>query len=101
MILERQKVLRASGTVHVSHARHRSTRKMQCHRYAVLFRHVADLMRLEDATGGCKVRLNLAHRMSFAEDPERLLQINIFSSENRSRTLIGDLFEQIGVHPRN
>src|SRR5215472_16766654 len=101
MILERQKVLRCRRAMHASHAAYRRSSEVQCHRHAIFLSQVSDLVRLENAAGSREVRMDLADRMFFAKDFEWLFQIDVLSSEDRSRTLVGNLFEQIGVHPRN
>src|SRR6267143_5045741 len=101
MVLKRQKVLGCSRTVHVRHAGDRGAGKVQSHGDAVLLGHVADLVRLEDTAGCSEVRLNLADGMLVTKYSERLFQVDVLSREDRSRTLVRNLFEQIGVHPRN
>src|SRR5260221_1577819 len=82
VMLHRQKILGRRGTVHVRHATNRSSRKVHCHRHAKFLRHVADLVRLENSARRCKVRMDLANGVVFAQHAKRFLQINILAREN-------------------
>ena len=74
---------------------------MHRHRHAVLFSHIADLVRLQNPTRSSQIRMNFAHRMFLAQHLERLFQINVLAGENRSRRLIRNLLQEIGISPRN
>ena len=67
----------------------------------MFFREVANFVRLQYPPRGRQVGLNLADGMALAEHPEGFFQIDVFAGQDGSGALVRDLFQQIGVHPRN
>ena len=85
--------------MHVRHATNWCPGKVHGHRYSIFLGQVADLVRFQDAARCRKIRVNLADGMPFAQHAKRLFQVNILAGENRRGTLVGNLFEQIGIGP--
>ena len=87
--------------MNVGHTTHGRSCEVHRHRHAKLLRHIPNLVRFQNSTGGGQVRMNLAHGALRTQHLERLFQIDILSGKNGRGAFVRDLLQQIRVGPRN
>ena len=88
VVFQRQEVLRRRNAVDGGHTRNGRFRHVNGHRYAVILRHIADLLVLVDAAGRQQVGMDHRHTTRFEQRFEAFLEIDVLAGADGRRTRV-------------